>query len=125
MVTVCVVGGRRNHLIVHPVHLLLSYGSIVAQTKFWLFSLNGSSSKWMVTVCVGGGRRTICNGLPLPTKCTMIKLFLFFSFGYFGIFQDFWCLSLDMSTKCTMIDLFPFFFFLAVFVICWNFGFYH
>ena len=70
----------------------------------------------MVTVCVGGGRRTICNGLPLPTKCTMIKLFLFFSFGYFGIFQDFWCLSLDMSTKCTMID-FPFFFFLAVFVI--------
>ena len=81
-----------------------------------MFSLNGSSSKWMVTVCVGGGRRTICNGFPLPTKCTMIKLFPFFSFGYFGIFQDFWCLSLDMSTKCTMID-FPFFCFLAVFII--------
>ena len=116
--------GRRNHSIVYTNHFLLSQGSIFAKTKFWLFSLNGSSSKWMVTVCVGGGRRTICNGLPLPTKCTMIKLFLFFSFGYFGIFQDFWCLSLDMSTKCTMID-FPFFFFLAVFVICWNFGVYH
>ena len=97
MVTVCVVGGRRNHLIVHPVPFLLSYGSIFAQTKFWLFSLNGSSSKWMVTVCVGGGRRTICNGFPLPTKCTMIKLFPFFSFGYFGIFQESWCLSLNMA----------------------------
>ena len=34
-------------------------------------------SKWMVTLCVGRGRRTICNGFSLPENCTqIISLFL-------------------------------------------------
>ena len=87
----------------------------------------------MVTVCVGGGRRTICNGFPLPTKCTMIKLFPFFSFGYFDIFQESWCLSLNMAillslpaNKMHNDRLVSFFFSLGCFfVICCNFGVYH
>ena len=55
-------------------------------------------SKWMVTLCVGRGRRTICNGFSLPENCTqIISLFLLQLFIFYFL-------------KFTIMSVFPFFF---------------
>ena len=55
----------------------------------------------MVTLCVGRGRRTICNGFSLPENCTqIISLFLLQLFIF----------SFLTPAKFTIMPIFPFFF---------------
>ena len=57
-------------------------------------------SKWMVTLCVGRGRRTICNGFSLPENCTqIISLFLLQLFIFYFL----------TPAKFTIMPIFLFF----------------